>query len=362
MQMQHTQIDWSGQHLYVGLDVHKNSWTVTVLTETIMQKKFSQPPDSECLANYLRRHYPGATCHCVYEAGFSGYWIHDQLQSYGIDCRVVNAADVPTTDKEKRTKTNKVDSGKLARSLRNGELRGIYTPARAALEDRTLVRLRHTLVSKQTRCKNQIKSLLLFYGIHVPDDIEERYWSQRYIAWIGGLKMINTSGNHTLQTLLSELMHLRQSVLSVTRAIRSLSRKEPYATHVDHLVTLPGISILTAMILLTELGPLSRFRSLDTLASYVGLVPGEHSSGDDRTITEITKRKNPFLCWIMIESAWVAVRHDTGLALAFSLLCKRMSKNRAIIRIARKLLNRIRFVVNHQQPYVQLQMTEAMSA
>jgi transposase len=362
MALQHTQFDWSGQHIYVGLDVHKNSWTVTVLTDAIMQKKFSQSPDVECLVNYLRRHYPGATYHCVYEAGYSGYWIHDQLHSYGVDCRIVNAADVPTTDKEKRNKTNNVDSGKLARSLRNGELRGIYVPSRTALEDRSMVRLRHTLVSKQTRCKNQIKSLLLFYGIHVPNDIEERHWSRRYIAWLDDLKMTRTTGDHALQTLLSELMHLRQSILSMTRAIRRLSQEEPYATDVAHLITLPGISVLTAMILLTELGPVSRFRSLDALAAYVGLVPGEHSSGDDRTITEITQRKNPFLRWIIIESAWVAVRGDTGLALAFSLLSQRMSKNRAIIRIARKLLNRIRFVVKHQQPYVQLQMAEAMSA
>jgi transposase len=361
MQRQLTQFDWSGQHIYVGLDVHKNSWTVTVMTDATIQRKFSQPPDVQSLVNYLQRHYPGATYHCVYEASYCGYWIHDQLQSHGVECRIVNAADVPTTDKEKRNKTNTVDSGKLARSLRNGELRGIYTPSREALEDRSMVRSRHTLVSKQTRCKNQIKSLLLFYGIHVPDDIDERYWSRRYIAWLTGLKMFNSCGDHTLQALLSELSNLRQSILSVTRAIRTLSRKEPYAMHVTNLVTLPGISILTAMIFLTELGPFSRFRSLDRLACYVGLVPGEHSTGDDRTITEITERKNPFLCWIIIECAWVAIRTDTGLALTFSLLCQRMPKHRAIIRIARKLLNRIRFVVKNQQPYVQFQMADAMS-
>jgi transposase len=362
MTLEHTQKDWSGQHLYVGLDVHKNSWTVAVLTETLTLKKFSQVPDVACLVNYLRRHYPGATYHCVYEAGFCGYWIHDALQASGVDCRIVNAADVPTTDKEKRTKTNKVDAGKLARGLRAGELHAIYVPSRTALEDRSLVRLRHTLVAKQTRCKNQIKSLLLFYGIHVPDDIGDRHWSLRYLAWVQSLTMSSSSGDHALQALVSELMHLRQSILSVTRAIRRLAQEEPYASHVPHLITVPGISVLTAMILLTELGPPARFRSLDALAAYVGLVPGEHSSGDERTITAITQRKNPFLRWILIESAWVAVRGDTGLALAFTLLSQRMSKNRAIIRIARKLLNRIRFVLKHQQPYLQLQMAEAMGA
>jgi transposase len=121
---------------------------------------------------------------------------------------------------------------------------------------------------------------------------------------------------------------------------------------VRHLVGIPGISTLTAMILLTELVELARFHSLDHLASYVGLVPGEDSSGDERTITGITERKNPYLRWILIECAWVAVQKEPALIQAFAQLTHRMTKNRAIIRIARKLLNRIRFVLKNDQPYV----------
>lgn len=118
----------------------------------------------------------------------------------------------------------------------------------------------------------------------------------------------------------------------------------------QRLVGISGISTLTAMIFLTELIDLARFRSLDTLAAYVGLIPGENSSGDERTITDITPRKNPYLRWVLIEAAWVAVREDPVLMLAFHHLSQRMPKNRAIIRIARKLLNRIRFVLKNQTP------------
>lgn len=350
----HTILDWLGQHVFVGLDVHKRSWIVAIVTEQADFKTFTQPPDVKLLVSYLHRLFPNATYHCVYEAGYCGFWIHDQLRAHGIDCMVINPADVPSTDKEKKHKTNKVDARKLARSLRNGELTALYVPTRAALEDRSLVRSRHLFVSKQTRCKNQIKALLSFYGITVPEDIVDRYWSARYLTWLRSLSFQSPSGTHTLKTLLDELAQLRTNILDITRAIRTLAQTEPYAENIAHLITIAGISTLVAMILLTEIITLNRFRSLDHLACFVGLVPGERSSGDDRTLTGMTERKNRYLRWILTEAAWVAIRNDESLALDFNTLSRRMPKNQAIVRIARKLLNRVRFVLKHQQPCIVL--------
>jgi transposase len=352
MSLKRTVLSFAGQLVFIGLDVHKKFWTVTIVLEHTVFKTFRQPPNAEVLVSYLRQHFPGATFRCVYEAGFSGYWIAEALQARGVECMVINPADVPTTDKEKKHKNDPVDSRKLARSLRNGELRGIYIPDRIAQEDRSLVRSRHAWVGKQTRCKNQIKSLLSLYGIIVPEDIVDRYWSARYVAWLESLELSTPSGTTTLKTLLEELSFLRTVILRTTRRIRMLSRTKRYATVATHLTSIAGISTLTAMILLTEIITIDRFRSLDHLASYVGLVPGEHSSGDDQTVTGITDRKNPFLRWVLTESAWVAIRHDESLALAFNEHAKRMPKNQAIVRIARKLLNRVRFVLVNQQPCV----------
>lgn len=352
MIVQHRELDFSGQDVFVALDVHKRSWHVAIVVNDMFHKTFRQLPDTLLLVKYLRRNFPCARYHCVYEAGYCGFWIFDQLREDGVDCMVINPADVPTTDKEKRTKTNRVDARKLVRSLRNGELSPIYVPNRVAREDRSLVRTRHFVVSKQTRCKNQIKALLSFYGIAVPEDLVEQHWSRRYIAYLEQLHLHSASGTTALHVFLNELAHYRASLLALTKTIRQLATTTPYALHVQHLVGIPGISTITAMILLTELIDIVRFHSLDHLASFVGLVPGEDSSGDDRTITGITQRKNPYLRWILIECAWVAVRKDPALMLAFAKLTKRMSKNRAIIRIARKLLNRIRFVLKNGQPYV----------
>ncbi len=347
-----SKLDFSGQHLYVGMDVHKKSWSICILTKQFEHKTFTQPPDPSVLANYLYRNFPGAAYHAVYEAGYSGFWIHDQLREKGIECIVVNPADVPTKDKERAGKTNKVDCRKLARSHRNGELVGIYVPTRIKIEDRSLLRTRQSMVKKQTRCKNQIKSMLAFYGIHLPADIVYRNWASKFIKWLEAIRMEKASGNVSFMVHLHELHHIRGIIVELNRNIRSLSRTDEYRVNAQLLKKVSGISTLTAMTFLTELCNINRFGSLDKLASYVGLIPNTDSSGEKDTTTGITHRRNQLLRHLIIESAWIAVRKDPALLMAFERLCKNMPRTRAIVRIARKLLNRIRYVLKNQKEYV----------
>jgi hypothetical protein len=104
MQLQVRTLDFSGQNIYAGIDTHKKSWQVSIYSDELYHKTFNQPPHPEVLHRYLCKHFPNATYYSVYEAGFCGFWIHDRLQSLGINNIVVNPADVPTTDKEKNKK------------------------------------------------------------------------------------------------------------------------------------------------------------------------------------------------------------------------------------------------------------------
>ncbi|KAA6315390.1 hypothetical protein EZS27_034143, partial [termite gut metagenome] len=122
MPEQRKELTYEGQNIYVGIDVHLKSWTVSIQTETLHHKTFTQPADVSVLVNYLREHFPCGTYHSVYEAGFSGFWAHYKFKEMGINNIVINPADVPTSQKEQLQKDDPTDSRKLARSLRAGSL------------------------------------------------------------------------------------------------------------------------------------------------------------------------------------------------------------------------------------------------
>ena len=144
---------------------------------------------------------------------------------------------------------------------------------------------------------------------------------------------------------------MREKLLFITKHIRELSKNKKYLHQVNLLRSIPGIGLITAMTLLTEIEDISRFKDLDNLCSFVGLVPSTHSSGEKEIDGGITPRSNSFLRSIIIESAWIAVRNDPALLLAYEKLCIRMKPSKAIIRIAKKLLNRIRFVLKNNAIY-----------
>src|SRR5271169_4596860 len=201
-----TKVQFTGQHVFIGIDIAKKGWKVCIYLGGAYHKHFAQPPDPEVLVAYLHWNFPGAVYHSVYEAGYFGFWIHRELIRLGLDSIVINPADVPTTNKERRTKTDRVDAAKLARSLANGELTPIFVPERAAEEDRTLIRMRAGFVRKQTRTKNQIKALLQVYGYRLPQDITDRYWTRAYIRWLENLTFEQEAGCAAFKALLNELL------------------------------------------------------------------------------------------------------------------------------------------------------------
>lgn len=355
MQTQSMALDFKGQNIFVGIDVHLKSWTVSILTESLAHKTFTQPASADALSGYLRRQFPGANYHSVYEAGFSGFWTHYKLKEMGINNIVVNPADVPTSQKEQLQKDDPTDSRKLARSLRGGELTGIYVPDPCSLQDRSLMRMRATLVKDMTRFKQRIKSFLYFYGVPFPPQFEmsASHWSRRFIKWLTcEVSMGHDSGNETLKILVQEAEQQRTLLLDVLRRIRVLSANDKYAKNIALLRTIPGIGLITAMTILTEIENIERFENTDHMAGFAGLVPNRHSSGDKAKNGEMTFRGQNALKKTLIESAWIAARFDPALTMSYHQLIKRMEANKAITRIARKLLNRIYFVLKNNQEYV----------
>jgi len=353
MKSKNTNLTFEGQKVYVGIDVHLATWKVTILLELLTHKTFSQDPDPITLVRYLERNFPGAEYYSAYEAGFCGFSVHRSLESLGIHNIVVNPADIPTTDKERKQKEDKRDSRKIARSLRNGELQAIHVPSRELEELRGLVRYRKTLVKEISRHKTRIKSFLHFNGIKVPGELvsASNHWSANFSNWLATLRLTTSYGHSVITGTLGTVTHLRAILLTTTRQLREIAKSGAFGQRVTYLRSIPGVGLVVSMTLLCELGDITRFKSLDHLCSYIGLVPTTNSSGDKNRTGSITPRSNKPLRGVLIESAWVATRNDPALALAYHNLCKRMRPNRAIVRIAKKLLNRIRFVLRNQTEY-----------
>jgi transposase len=349
--MENKKISFKNILIYIGIDVHLWCWKVCILTEEFEHKVFNSPTSAKSLSNYLRKNFPEGDYYSVYEAGYSGYWIHEELEQYGIENIIVNPADIPTKDKEKRVKTDSIDCRKLARCLMNGELDPIRIRTKEQQQDRALVRMRHKMIKKQTICKNQIKSLLAFYGIYIDESKVQAYWSRKYIESVENYTRNKGSATKAFNSLLRELKDLRSNILEITKEIRILSRTERYEQNVRLLESIPGISMLSAITILTEIGDIRNFGTLDKLTGYIGLVPGEHSSGERENKSRMLRRGNKILKCIIVESSWIAVRKDPSLMLVYKNLIQRQKKTRAIIKIAKKLINRIRYVLMNGNEY-----------
>lgn len=346
---------FNGQSFYVGIDCHKKSWKVTILGEHNEHKTMSQNPDPALLAGYLKRNFPGGNYHAVYEAGFSGFDACRKMKQLGIDCRVIHPADVPTNQKERLQKTDKADSRKLARALRSQEFISIHIPDQRLEADRALVRQRFRLMRDLSKTKNRVKSLLFQFGIDIPErfsSAQMRHWSKPYINWLKELSVEEKSLRQTLDNYINLGEIQRKELLAVNNQIRKLALSDEYRNNYNLLISVPGIGIMTAMTFLVQIGDIKRFKRLDDLCNYVGLVPSMHGSGEKMETGEMIKRGRKELKIMLIEAAWIAARKDPALMAKFNELMSKMNKNKAIIRIARKLLNRIRFVLIHQQPYV----------
>jgi transposase len=345
---------FSGQTLYVGLDVHKKNWAVSILSDHHELKTMSADPNPQTLAKFLFRNYPGAEFLAVYEAGFSGFGACRELKSLGIACQVVHPADVPTTHKEKIQKTDSIDSRKLARMLRNNEISSIHIPDEELETDRSLTRQRFNLSKDLTRQKIRVRSMLLQYGIEIPERFSKsqyRSWSKPYMEWLRSIPLISAQLQKVINNYLETGLVLKKQLLDATRQIQALSKTERYKKNCELLLSIPGISTLVAMNLLVQFGDIHRFKSFPELCNYVGIAPTMHSSGEKSVTGKLSNRGRKSIKILLVEASWVAVRKDPALTLCFNELAKRMNKNKAVIKIAKKLLNRIRYILINQTPY-----------
>jgi transposase len=346
-------LDFSGTTIFCGIDVHKKNWRINIQDSEFELEDFSQDPDPNIIYKHLVRKYPGANYKVCYEAGFSGFSTQRWLSQHGVNCLVVNAADVATNDKEKRQKNDKIDARKLCEHLQTKKVKSVYIPEQHWEHGRSLMRMRERIVSNQTRCKNRIWHLLHFSGLSLPQGYEAgQYWSRNFISQLEALDCQTEMLKTTLQLYIKDFRQTRALLVETTRNIRKLCRDELYKNDLALLRSIAGIGEINGAIILFELQDVARFKRFDHLCSYAGLVPDTSDSGDKKISKGITVRSNSNLRVALVESSWVVIRKDPAMLMKYKEYCKRMDKNKAIIRIAKHLLSRINYVLKNKKEYV----------
>jgi transposase len=334
--------NFEGQTIYVGMDIHKASWNLGIHLNDIFIKNVHQKPNPTIMSNYLKENYPGKF----------GFWIQRQLNQLGIECLVVNPADIPKSQKDSLQKTDARDARNISLRLQTGVLRGIHIPDEQQEADRIFFRHRKRIWRDLTRCKNRIKGLLAFSGIDIPEQYDNASWSHNFINWLKALDCKQASRRRALDYQIKQMEFLRKELLGISNEIRKMMREQRYKTNYYLLRTIPGIGPLTAASISVEIGDVQRFETFYQLNSFVGLLPMEHSSGASENKLSLTVRKHRQLRSDLVESAWTAKRTDPAMALYFNNQIKKKDSKVVIIKIARKLLNRIRYVLINQKPYV----------
>jgi transposase len=339
-----SQYDYRGKTVYVGIDVHKKTYSCVSICEGKVVKRDSMPGMPGVILSYLKKAFLGAIINTVYEAGFSGFHLHRQLVLEGINNQVVHPGSIEVASRD-RVKTDKRDALKMATQLAAGRLRGIHVPSQEREEKRSVTRLRENLLKQRHQVGQQMKSLLFTQGLIASDDdsvVCKKWLCNKLLEVEGGgySKDFCFSVNQYVEQWLA----LNDRMKGVETRLKQQSKEDESLQAIYESV--PGIGPIHARQLLNELGDMKQFRNERQLFSFTGLTPSEHSSGEHIRQGNISRQGNSRLRKILVEAAWVAIGKDPNLQEVFDRISNRRGKKRAIVGVARRLAGRIRSCIS----------------
>jgi transposase len=283
----------------VGLDVHAAKIVATVLdAETGQLQTFSMGGDTAAAAGFCAGLvYP---VRAAYEAGPTGYGLARDLTRRGVECVVAAPSKIPRAPGD-RVKTDRRDAELLARLLLAGKLHPVRVPGNEEEALRDLVRAREAVRVDLMRARHRVSKLLLRHGIRFEGGAA---WTDRHREWLAKIVLEWAAAQATLldgRGAIDALTHRRDAL---EREILAMLPASPWALQAGRLRCLRGIDTLTAVGLCAEIGDFERFARAEQLMSYVGLVPSESTSGQQRRLGAITKTGSGHARRLLVEAAW----------------------------------------------------------
>lgn len=340
---------------FIGIDVSKDSSCFTVFSQYQKLLTKTIPADPMNLINYITNHHKDQKVICAYEAGPTGFGLYDALVNAGIPCLVVPPTSISRKPNQ-RIKNDRIDSTKLANLLRQGELYSVHVPSGAWRELRSLVKSYQHYITQRTSAKRRIKALLLLTSVTQPPDDVKQNWSKAYIHY---LKTVECSDyvRQRLDMFLADLDYLRAQSLKATLNLRHFVQDNPEINkHIENLDTIDGIGFIVSCCLLARIGDPTQLSHCRQIASFLGLIPSEHSSGKRNIRGKITRLGDAHLRSILVEAAWKSLSKNVQLQKFFDRIRNNnhpsIAKRKAIVAVARKLTLFIYSVLKEQRPFM----------
>ena len=320
----------------VGVDVHKSSYSVTMWSEARQGyvSHWTQPADSVALIGRLRP-CNGHVRRVVYEAGPTGYALARALREADFEVQVIAPSRTPKSTGQE-AKSDRLDSRRLAMWSAKGLLHPVRIPTEEEEADRQLFRLRHQIVAKRRRVKQQIKSFLLQHGLAQPEGLGS--WSRQGVVALRQMPLVSQL-RLTLDMLLEDLDHYEARYKQIDKALKLLAMQRRHRGAAEAMRTVPGVGPVTAMAVRTELIAPERFTNGRQVAAMAGLAPLVSRTG--KTVREggLMKCGNARLRTVLIEAAWRWVDNDAWARERFGQLIHNTGEpKKAIAAMARRLI------------------------
>jgi len=300
--------------LYIGMDVHKENYTLCCYSfdKDELQYKQTITPDYKMILKYLeqiRKRYPDEVEFvCGYEAGCLGYTLYHQLTDHGVKCVILAPTTMAITNNN-RIKTDKRDAGNVARCLAFHTYNEVHVPTAGDEAVKEYIRMRDDQKKALKIIKQQILAMVLRHGFRFEEGAN--YWTVKHVTW---LKSLNLGG--ILQESLAEYLvtyeYLTDKIERFDIRIEELANGDRYKEKVKKLSCLIGVKTHTALSTVVEIGDFIRFAQAEKFAAFLGLVPGEDSSGEKQHRGSITKAGNSHLRRLLVESAQGYTRGAIG--------------------------------------------------
>ncbi len=319
---------------FVGLDVHKRSYHVSLWNEEHgLLDSWVQPPVPSLLISKLQP-FQVNVARIVYEAGPTGFTLVRALRNAGFSADVIAPSKMLTVPGPE-AKSDRIDSKRLAMYAAKNLLTSVNVPTEEQEADRQIVRLREQMIRKSRSIQQQIKSFLLMHGIEEPAGLVN--WTNSSVESLRQLPM-STQLRFCLDTMLDEFHHVKHQLVRIQKHIRKLAKEERHHKTMRLLQTVPGVGLLTAIVFRTELVEPERFTDGGQISRIIGLAPSIRESGDTRREGNILRSGNSRLRTTLVEAAWRWVAGDLDETKNYHRLVGNTgSGKKAIVAMARKL-------------------------